>query len=132
MKSTVAMLAVILATLAGAAQEAPPTHDEVVKQMLATLDKLTTTLEPIMNPQSAEAAKPELKKTAKSWLELRAKAEKLAPPTREEKTRLEKEYKGKIEAAQKKLFAEVFRVQNVPGGNEALKEIRGVLQKQMK
>jgi hypothetical protein len=129
MSSLMVVLAVVAVVAAGGAA---PTHDEVVKQMLTTLEKLTTTLTPITNAGTADAAKPELRKTAQAWVELRAKAEKLPPPTREEKTRLEKEYKGKIEAAQRKLFAEVVRVQNLPGGTDALKEIRGVLSKPMK
>jgi hypothetical protein len=109
-----------------------PSHEDVVKQMLAGLDKITMTLTTITNEESAEAAKPGLSKAAKEWVELRAKVEKLPPPPREEKERLEKEYKQKLETARKKLVAEQIRVQNIPGGPEALKEIRGVLAKPMK
>jgi len=109
-----------------------PSHEDVVKQMLAGLDKITMTLTTITNEESAEAAKPELRKAAKEWVELRAKVEKLPPPPREEKERLEKEYKEKLVTARKKLVAEQIRVQNIPGGPEALKEIRGVLAKPMK
>ena len=49
-----------------------------------------------------------------------------------ELTEAEKEYKSKLESAQKKLYGEVSRVQNIPGGPEALKEIRSVLDKRMK
>ena len=50
----------------------------------------------------------------------------------EEKDRLEKEYKEKTEAAQRKLFAQVARVREVPGARPALEEIRGVLTRQTK
>src|SRR5262249_32604223 len=106
-----------------------PSHEDVVKQMLAGVDKITMSLTNITNEESAEAAKPELRKAAKEWIELRAKVEKLPPPPREEKDRLDKEYKDKLVAARKKLVAEQIRVQNIPGGPEALKEIRGVLAK---
>jgi len=109
-----------------------PSHEDIVKQMLAGLDKITMSLTTITNEESAEAAKPELRKAAKEWVELRAKVEKLPPPPREEKDRLDKEYKEKLVTARKKLVAEQIRVQNIPGGPEALKEIRGVLAKTMK
>jgi hypothetical protein len=121
-----------LAAAAGAPPQGTPTHDDVIKQMLATLDRIATTLESITTQESADAAKPQLQKSSKEWLAVRAKAEKLPPPSREEKDRLEKEFKGKLDAAQKKLAGEVMRGKNIPGGPEALQEIRSVLIKQMK
>lgn len=115
-----------------AAAGGAPTHDDIIKQMLTTLDKITTTLGSINDQETADAAKPELQKSGKEWLAVRAQAEKLPPPSREQKERHEKEFKGKLEVAQKKLAGEVIRVKNVPGGPEALKEIRSVLVKQMK
>jgi hypothetical protein len=86
----------------------------------------------IKTEESADAAKPELQKAAKEWVALRGQAEKLPPPSRMEKERLEKEYKPKLEAAQKKIYGEVTRVQRIPRGPEALKEIRSVLDKREK
>jgi len=126
--STVAVLALIGLAGAGGA----PTHDDIIKQMLTTLDKIATTLASITNQESADAAKPELQKSAKEWLAVRAQAEKLPPPSREQKERLDKEFKEKLEGAQKKLAGEVIRLKNIPGGPDALKEIRSVLAKQMK
>ncbi|MCS7045659.1 MAG: hypothetical protein NZO58_04820 [Gemmataceae bacterium] len=108
-------------------EEKKLTHDAVVRNMLDAIESITRTLTTVTDQESAAAAKGELAKIAKEWLALRAAAEKLPPPPREEKDRLEKEYKGKIEAAQLKLAAEVARVRNVPGGLEALQEIRSVL-----
>ncbi|MCI0682284.1 MAG: hypothetical protein L0Y71_09285 [Gemmataceae bacterium] len=125
-------IAVVFALVGLAAAGGAPTHDDVIKRMLATLDKITTKLASITNRESADAAKPELQKSAKDWLATRAQAEKLPPPSREQKEKLEKEFKGKLEAAQKKLAGEVIRVKNIPGGPEALQEIRSVLVKQMK
>jgi hypothetical protein len=123
---------VLILFISSAPAGGEPSHEDVVKQMLAGLDKITMSLTTITNEESAEAAKPELRKAAKGWIELRAKVEKLPPPPREEKERLDKEYKEKLVTARKKLNAEKIRVENIPGGAEALKEIRGVFEKQMK
>lgn len=103
--------------------------EEVVKDTLGILDKLTTTLAGVKDKETADSARPELKATTSKWVEIRKKAEALKPPTTEEKTRLEKEYKGKLEESQKKLFAEIGRVKGVPGGPEALTEIAPVVGK---
>jgi hypothetical protein len=99
----------------------------LVQQMLDVMDKLTTSLATVKDQQSADAARPELRKLAKEWTALRDKAEKVPPPAREEKDRLEKDFKTKLEGAQRKLSGEVARVQAVPGGRAALEEIRSVL-----
>lgn len=123
-----AILVLIGVTAAGGA----PTHDDVIKQTLATLDKISTALESITTQESADAAKPVLQKSTKEWLAVRAQADKLPPPSPEQRERLDKEFKEKLVAAQKKLAGEVIRVKNIPGGPEALKEIRSVLVKQVK
>ena len=131
MKATVALVALLAAV--GLAAGGGPTHEEVTKQLLAVMDKITVSLASITSQESAEAAKPVLRNSAKEFLAVRAQAEKLPPPSREEKNRLEKEFKGKIETATKKLAAERVRVRNItPGGPEALEEIRSVFDKRMK
>lgn len=105
---------------------------DVIKEILDTMDKLTTQLEGIKDEDTAKASKNDLKKSTGRWLEIRKKSEKMKPPSKEEKDRLEKEFKGKLQAAQKKLFAEIARVKTVPGGPEALKEIRGLIDKNFK
>lgn len=97
--------------------------EDIVRAMLGAIERFTTTLGTIQDEDSAKAAQPILAKGAAEWLSLRKKAENVAPPTREEKEKLEKEFKGKLEEAQKKLFAEIARVQTVAGGNEALQEL---------
>lgn len=106
--------------------------DDIVKQMLDTMDSLTQTLTTIQDEETAKAAQPDLRKTAAKWQLIKQKAEGLPPPTREEKDRLAKQYKVKLEEAQKKLFGEVGRVSAVPGGRQALLEISGVLEKKSK
>jgi hypothetical protein len=132
MKNVLSLTVFVLVTAGLSAGDAPLSHEEVVKQMLASMDKITMTLTSITNEESAGAAKPGLRKAAKEWVELRAKVEKLPPPPREEKERLDKEYKEKLVTANKKLTAEKIRVDNIPGGPEAIKEIRGVFAKPMK
>jgi hypothetical protein len=104
----------------------------VVKEMLGVMAKLTTALSGIKDGATAETARPELSKLAKEWTAIRAKAEKAPPPSKEERARLEKDFKSQMELAQRKLFGEVDRVRNIAGAREALEEIRGVLTRTMK
>src|SRR5262245_7449803 len=108
----------VLATLMPAQDGEPPKHEDVIKQMLATLDKLTATLAAVKDEKSAEAAREPLKAASKQFVELRKKADNLRPPSKEEADRLKKEYGQKLSEATKKLLAEIARVRNVPGGRE--------------
>lgn len=125
--SLLALSALVASSVLGGAPA--PSFADVVKEMLATMEKLSTNLAGIMDEETAKSARPELVKAASGWQQLRQKAAKMRPPTREEKDRLEKEYKEKMQVAQKKLFAEIARVKGVPGGREALKEISAALGK---
>ncbi len=116
--------------LLGAGEGSP--HEKVIQQMIASAESIAVTLKTIIDEDTAAASRPPLRKAAASWTEARAKAEKLQPPEKDEKVRLEKFYKPKLEEALKKMFNEVRRVENIPGGKEALKEITGVLQKDSK
>lgn len=121
-----AVLALTTALAWGQATGSEAKLDEVVKEVLGTMDKLASQLAAIKDEATAKASRDELKKTVRHWQEIRKKGEQLKPPTKEEKDRLEKEYKGKLKAAQDKLFAEIARVKGVPGGPEALKVIRAL------
>jgi hypothetical protein len=124
---------VALCLLSGAlAVAGGPSFEEVLKDMLGTMDKLSSTLAAIKDEAGAKAAVPELRSSADLWVKLRDKAEAMKPPSPEEKERLEKEYKAKMIAAQKKLFGEIDRVKTVEGGKEALKEISTVLTRKPK
>jgi len=101
--------------------------EDIVKTMLATMDKITSTLATIKDEETGKAAHPDLKKGAQEWLALRKRAENVAPPTKEEKERLAKEYKPRLEEAQKKLCGEIARVQTVPGGKGVLLELSKVM-----
>ncbi|MCI0456522.1 MAG: hypothetical protein L0Z62_06020 [Gemmataceae bacterium] len=98
-------------------------HEEVVKDMLGTIEGILKVLATIQDEPSANAARPELKKAALRLQELRKRAADLKQPTKEEKQRLEKAYQGKMDEALKKLRGETIRVRGIPGGAEAVQEI---------
>ena len=115
--------------VAGPAAGGEPMLADIVKEVLETLDKITTTLKTVKDEQTAKAAVPDLRKGVARFKELRNKADKAKPPSKEENARLKKEYKDKIENTHKKLFAEIARVKKTPGGREALKEITLIVDK---
>jgi len=108
-----------------AGEESP--HELAVKQVLKSLDKLTVALAAVKDADTAQAARPELRKAAKDWTDLKAKTALLPPPDKAEKDRLAKEYKGKMDEALKKFFTEVGRVRSFPAGKEVLMEIKTVI-----
>ncbi len=126
-RSWMAVLVVVACGLqpALAGEESP--HELAVKQMLKSLDKLTMTLASIKDAATADAARPDLKKAAENWVDVKTKAGKLAPPEKAEKDRLAKEYKGKMDEALKKFLTEVGRVRILPAGQEVLMEIKAVV-----
>lgn len=102
--------------------------EEVLTQMLGQLEKMADTLATVKDEDSALAAKGELRKNVAVYLELRAKAQKLPPPSREVKDRLEKEYKKKFVAVQERLVLEMTRIRSaVPGGREALADVSALI-----
>jgi hypothetical protein len=107
-------------------------YESVLKEMVAALDMLSDTLGTIKDEPSAKAAKPELKKAVSRLEGARKKAQDLKQPDKAEKDRIAKEYKEKLDASIKKLFAEMARVKSVPGGDEAVKEIYGTEDKKPK
>ena len=106
---------------------APASLKEVIEEVLVTFEQLTAALKTVQDEKSAEAARPDLRKAAKRFVDLRTKTESMKPPAKEEKERLEKEYKPKLFEAQKKLFGEIGRVKSVPGCQGALQEIQAVV-----
>jgi hypothetical protein len=102
---------------------------DIVKDIVETLDKITSTLATIKDEGTAKAAVPDLRKAAARFKELRGEAEKARPPSNEEADRLKKEYRDKIKMSKGKLDAEVKRVRQVPGGDRAYKEIILVIKK---
>jgi hypothetical protein len=135
MKHRILSVAVLLSLLMGLSASrggGKSAFDEIVQQMIDTIDSLTTTLATVQNEETAKEAQPSLRKSAAKWQIIYKKAKDLPPPSREEKDRVAKQFKMKLEESQKKLFAEVARVRTVPGGPQALLEISGVLEKKKK
>lgn len=108
-----------------AGEESP--HELAVKQVLKSLDKLTMALSAVKDAETAQAARPELRKAAKDWTELKSKTALLPPPDKAEKDRLAKEYKGKMDDAIKKYYVEVGRVFSFQAGKEVLVELKPVV-----
>jgi len=108
-----------------------PRHEAVIKELLANVDKIAGVLATVKDEETAKSAIPDLRKRAKEWDVIRKKAEALPPPSAEERDKLAKKFLPDVEATRKKLFAEVGRVKQLPGGRAALQEIRAVLQGQM-
>jgi cytochrome c556 len=121
-----AMTALGVGALAAAAGE-ESAHEQALKQMIRALDKLTTTLSGIKDAETAQAARPELRKAVEGWTATKKKLEELPPPGNAEKDRLQKEYKGKVDEATKKLFTEIGRVRMFPAGKDVLQEMAKVL-----
>jgi septal ring factor EnvC (AmiA/AmiB activator) len=98
-------------------------YEGLVKDLLGTVESLTKTLQTIKDRDSAEAARPELKKAAHKMLDLRKKAEEWNQPNKEEKDRLAKEYAPKFEAAVKQFRDATIIAKGVPGGEDAVAEL---------
>lgn len=113
----------------GQAPEKSEAFEKLVKEMVGTLERVAQTLSEIKDKDTADAARPQLRKSGEEFLALRKEAETLPPPPKDVKDRLAKLYRGKLEAVQKKILAEVVRVQRVPGGREALEDLGAILGK---
>ncbi len=123
MRTGIACGTVLLSLALLRAGGGPPSHEAVVKDMLATLEQSHKVLQGIVDEASAEAARPGLKKAALRLRDLRKKAREMKQPTRAEKDRLEKLYRDKMDDALKKLRTESLRVKAIPGGAEAVREL---------
>lgn len=132
MKAGAGSIVLVLAALGFAAGSQVSPYEETLKQAIESFETIGATLKKIDDEASAVAAKPALRKSAEAFLAARARAAKLPPPEKEEKVRLEKQYKPKLDEAMKKMLAEARRVNLIDGGKDALKEISGILKKDSK
>jgi len=121
-----ALAALAAGWLTATAGEDSP-QEQSLKETVRALEKLTTALTGIRDADTAQAARPELRKAVENWTQVKTKAGKVPPPDQAEKDRLAKAYKGKLEDAMKKFFTEVGRVRAVPAGKEVLEEIKPVV-----
>jgi hypothetical protein len=125
MKPSVLFVVVVMGLCGYVALDQPPdsSYEGVVKDMLTTVEQITKTLQTVKDRESADAARPELKKAAHKMLDLRKKAEEWKQPSKDEKDRLQKEYAPKFEVAVKQLQKLAVVVKSVPGGEEAVAEL---------
>jgi len=126
LRSSLVLLVLGSAALAG---DDAMQREELVKSMLTTMDKMTKTLSGIRDEDSARAAKDNLKKSVEEWHVLRKKADAVPPPSKAEAEQLAKKYRDKMAAAQKQLVGQIARVQQVPGGREALADLPKIFEK---
>ena len=113
----------LLGSAALAGDDDSARREQIVKSMLTAMGKLTKTLSGVKDEETARSSRGELKKAADEWLSLRRRAEGVAPPSTKESEKLAKEYRAKLDEAQKLLFAQIARVQQIPGGKEALTDL---------
>jgi|ERR1043165_1603428 uncharacterized protein YnzC (UPF0291/DUF896 family) len=118
-------LSLVLVGFVFGAQDSP--YEKSLQEAIDSFEKIGASLKTIKDEASAAAAKPQLSKSADEFLAARAHAAKLPPPEKDEKQRLEATYKPKLEAAMKKMFTEIRRVELVDGGKDALKELDRIL-----
>jgi hypothetical protein len=116
---------VAIATLSVSADEESP-YEKGLKVQLRALEQLSTVLAGVRDVDSAQAARPELRKAADAWTGAKTKLAELPPPDKQEKDRLAKDYKKKMDAATLKFFTEVGRVRGFPAGKQLLEEIKSV------
>jgi hypothetical protein len=123
LKASVLFAFVLAGFIALDQQPRDDSYEGIVKDMLVTVDQITKTLLTIKDRDTAEAVRPELKKTAQRMLELRKKADE-KQPNKEEKDRLQKEYAPKFEKAVKQLRDVTAKIKSIPGGEDALEELQ--------
>jgi len=121
------LLALTLSLRAGAGSDAR--FEETIKKTLTILDRISTTLGTVKDEDSAKKAKPDLRKATGDFLAVRKESETIPPPSKNTKDRLAKEYKTKLEDANKKLQTEVNRVEALPGGHDVLEDVRTIMKK---
>jgi len=105
-------------------------YENVLKDLIAAMDKLSDVLSTVKNEPSAKVAVPEVKKTLGQLDEVRKKAKALPQPEKEEKDRIAKIYRPKLDESIKKLLGQVARVKAIPGGSELVKDIKATETKQ--
>jgi len=135
MKPTMLFGVVVLSLAGFLAQDQPPrdeSYEGLVKDMLGTVETITKILKTIRDRDTADAARPDLKKAAEIMLGLRKKAEDFQQPSKEEKDRLEKLYAPKLKVAVEQLRETTVIVKGVPGGEAAVAELGILKDKQEK
>jgi hypothetical protein len=117
-------LALVVGLVSGPAVRAADSWEKVLNDRIAFLKETTEILKTVKDKKTAKAARPKLKKMGKKYAELARRSQKLTKPSQEEGRALQKKYQKKITAATAALKKETGRVKEVPGGKEALAELK--------
>lgn len=100
--------------------------EDALKEMIAAIKKIGDTLAGVKDKESAEKARPELKKSGEKIKELQAKIEKLGKPTPEQEKELGEKFKKDLQDATNKLVQEAVRLGQTDYGKDVLKELENL------
>jgi len=99
-------------------------YDAIFKEVVGSMSQLADVLASIKDKDSADKAKPEIKKIAVKMKELKAKGDKLGKPSKDQEKELMEKYRKDLEAATKKMTTEAFRLASTDYGKDALKDLQ--------
>jgi len=99
-KVLIAAVVALVWTMPGRAQE---THEVLAEDAIKAFDTFASVLSTIKDKDSAEKAKPDLKKVGEKLAGLKGRFEKIGEPKGDKKDELDKKFKPKMEEVQKKL-----------------------------
>lgn len=102
-------------------------YEEVVVQLMTSMEKMTKALADVKDGPTAEAALPQLKQAAAQFVDVRKKSEQLKQPDKAEKDRITAKFQKKMAEVSQKLSSEVRRISGISGAQPVLKEIQEVL-----
>jgi hypothetical protein len=122
------LFAAVLALAWSAPGRAEDTHETLAEESYKAFNGLADVLAGIKDKDTAEKAKPELKKTGEKIADLKARFEKIGMPTDSKKVELEKKFSPKMKEAMKKVEKEMGRIATmVDGGLDILKDLTAIL-----
>jgi hypothetical protein len=97
--------------------------EAVFKEMIAQVNRITEALRSVKDEETAEAARPILKKSAAGLKEVEKRSAALQKIPKVERDRVSRKYGDEVRSAVTRLTREVARVRDVPGGRDALEEL---------
>jgi hypothetical protein len=98
-------------------------HETMARDAIAILKEIADELSTIKDAATAEDASPRLKELGGRWRANEHRMARTRGPSVRDMKELEKKYGGQLEQAMKRYLIEVARVQQIPGGAEALAEL---------
>ena len=116
-------LATVLITCALLAGCGGDSHEAVMDDMIAQMNKVTAVLKTVKDEASAEAAKPKLEAIGKDMKKLKERADKLGDPAKEKEEALKTKYEEKMKEAMTGLMQEMMRIGMNPKLGEKLGDV---------